>query len=170
MNARRFASFVTLGLLLVVPAAAAAQASGDAMVGRNVADQKFAPVPGLPTCGNGAVQSGDPSQGASIILAKIATGCIVPWHWHTPNERLMLVSGTAKVEMKDGAPFTMHAGGFAMLPSKHVHQFTCQQACLMYISSDAAFDLHYVNAQGAEISPADALKAVKETAAVPPSK
>jgi hypothetical protein len=94
---------------------------------------------------------------------------VVPWHWHTASERLMLVSGAARVDMKDGAPFTMHAGGFTMMPSKHVHQFTCQQACLMYISSDAAFDLHYVNAQGGEISPADALKPVKETAAAPPA-
>jgi len=32
----------------------------------------------------------------------------------------------------------------------------------MYIDSDAAFDIHYVNAQGGEISPADAIKAIKE--------
>jgi len=35
----------------------------------------------------------------------------------------------------------------------------------MYIYSDVAFDIHYVDAQGNESSPADALKAVKEKAA-----
>jgi hypothetical protein len=51
------------------------------------------------------------------------------------------------------------------MPSRHVHQFRCDQACTLYIYSDVAFDIHYVGGQGKEISPAEALKAVKETAA-----
>jgi quercetin dioxygenase-like cupin family protein len=163
MTVRRFFPLLSLCLLLGLPALAAAQASGGAAVGRNLADQKFGPTPGLPTCASGAVQTGDPSKGASIILAKIAAGCVIPWHWHTPNEHLMLASGAAKLEMKDGAPFTLRAGGFATMPSKHVHQFTCEQACVLYVYSDAPFDTHYVNAQGGEITPAEALAAVKET-------
>jgi quercetin dioxygenase-like cupin family protein len=162
MRAQGVLSFVTLCLPLALATTAAAQASAPAHVGRNVAEMKFEAVPGLPTCGTAAVQTGDPSKGPTIILAKVASGCIVPWHWHTPNEHLMLVSGAAKVEIKDGAPFTLRAGGFAMLPSKHVHQFTCQQTCLMYVASDAAFDTHYVNPQGTEITPTEALAAVKE--------
>ena len=77
----------------------------------------------------------------------------------------MLVSGVARVEAKDGKLFTLQAGGFAMMPSRHVHQFRCTSACRMYVYSDAPFDIHYVDGQGQEISPADALKAVKETAA-----
>ncbi len=38
------------------------------------------------------------------------------------------------------------------MPSKHVHQFTCASACSAFVSSDAAFDIHYVDASGAEIS------------------
>jgi len=78
----------------------------------------------------------------------------------------MMVSGVARVEMKDGTPLTLRAGGFTMLPSRHVHQFRCEQDCLLYIYSDVAFDIHYVNGQGTEISPADALKPLKETATV----
>jgi hypothetical protein len=77
----------------------------------------------------------------------------------------MIVSGVARIEMKDGKPLTLRAGGFAIMPSHHVHQFTCEQNCQMYIYADAAFDIHYVNAQGGEISPADALKTVKEEVA-----
>jgi quercetin dioxygenase-like cupin family protein len=168
MTVRRFTSLVSLCLLLVVPASTAAQGSASAAVGRNLADMKYGPVPGLPTCASGSVQTGDPSKGASIILSKIAAGCVIPWHWHTPNEHLILANGIARLEMKDGAPFILKAGGFALMPTKHVHQFTCQQACLLYIYSDAAFDLHYVNAQGTEIAPADALTMVKETVAAPP--
>jgi hypothetical protein len=44
-----------------------------------------------------------------------------------------------------------------MMPSKHVHQFTCTSACSAFVSSDAAFDIHYVDASGAKISPDAAL-------------
>jgi len=77
----------------------------------------------------------------------------------------MIVSGIAVLDMKDAKSLTLSSGGFVMLPGHHVHQFKCQQACSIYIYSDVAFDLHYVNAQGSEISPDEALKAVKEKAA-----
>jgi quercetin dioxygenase-like cupin family protein len=131
--------------------------------GQNVEDMKFGLIPGLPTCATVSVQNGDPSKGASILLGKLTSGCSIPWHWHTPNEHLMLVKGVARVEMKDGKPMTLKEGGFALMPSRHVHQFLCETTCLVYVYSDVAFDIHYVDAQGKEIPPADALKQVKET-------
>ena len=122
-------------------------------------------VPGLPTCATGSVQKGDPTKGPSIILSKIAAGCSIPWHWHTPNEHLMLVSGVANVQMKDGKPVALRPGGFALMPSHHVHQFSCSGPCVLYVYADAAFDLHYVDGQGQDIPPDQALKAVKETVA-----
>jgi hypothetical protein len=44
-----------------------------------------------------------------------------------------------------------------MMPSKHVHQFTCTSACTAFVSSDAAFDIHYVDTDGKEIPPDTAL-------------
>ena len=134
---------------------------------RNVADMQFGQVPGMPTCSTGAVQSGDPTKGSSVILARMGAGCVIPWHWHTPTETLMLVSGEGRAEAKDGKPAILLAGGFAQMPSRHVHQFTCVKECMLYVSSDAAFDMHYVTGAGKEIPPAEALKAVGETAAIP---
>ena len=150
-----------LGLLV------AASAHGQEMPssGRNVTEMKLTTIPGLPTCAHGSVENGDPTKGPSIIFAKIPAGCSIPWHWHTPNEHVMIVSGVARLDMKDAKSLTLRSGGFAMLPTRHVHQFRCQQACSLYIYSDVAFDIHYVNAAGTEISPAEALKAIKETAA-----
>jgi quercetin dioxygenase-like cupin family protein len=94
-----------------------------------------------------------------VILIKGKAGCVVPWHWHTPTEHVMIVSGSAKVEMKDnGSSALLGPGGYAMMPSKHVHQFTCSSACSAFIHSDGAFDIHYVNADGGEVSPDEALK------------
>jgi quercetin dioxygenase-like cupin family protein len=141
-----------------IPAAAQEMTSS----GRNIAEMKLTTIPGLPTCATGSVQSGNPTNAFSIIYAKMPAGCSIPWHWHTPNEHVMIVSGVARVDMKDAKSLVLRSGGFAMLPSRHAHQFRCQQACSIYIYSDVAFDIHYVNGQGTEISADEALKAVKE--------
>ena len=125
---------------------------------RKLSDNKFAPMAGLPSCVTMAVESGDPSKGPSVIIFKGTAGCLIPWHWHTPTEHVMIVSGSAKVEMKDsGSTVILSSGGYAMMPSKHVHQFTCTSACSAFVSSDGAFDIHYVDTNGTEISPDAAL-------------
>ena len=153
----------TMLVLILVAAWAAAQP-----MGQNVAEMKFGHVPGVPTCAEAAVQSGDPMKGMFIILVKIPAKCTIPWHWHTANENLMIVSGIAHVDVKDGKSMRLEPGGFAMMPSHHVHQFHCT-ACKFYLYSDAAFDIHYVDSKGTEMSPDDALKGHKEKAGKPPA-
>jgi quercetin dioxygenase-like cupin family protein len=159
---------VAAGFVLIVAVSAFAQGHDATAPGvaLNMAQMKFATVPGLPTCTQGSVQMGDPSKGPSIILAKMKKGCIIPWHWHTPAEHLMIVSGVASAQMKGEKPVTLKAGGFAIMPSHHIHQFHAIEDCVFYIYSDAAFDIHYVDEQEKEIAPDAALKAVKETVAM----
>jgi quercetin dioxygenase-like cupin family protein len=134
----------------------------DMGVARKMSENKFAPLPGLPACATLAVESGDPSKGASVILLKAPAGCVIPWHWHTPTEQIMIVSGSAKVEMKDtGQTSSLGPGGYAMMPRKHVHQFTCTSPCTAFVSSDTAFDIHYVDSKGGEIPPEAALSKKK---------
>ena len=141
----------------------AAVAQEQAM-GRNIDAIKFTATPGLPDCARNAVLDGDPAKGPSIILGRIAAGCTVPWHWHTPNEHLMMVSGRARVETKHGKPIVLGAGGFAKLPARHIHEFRCLSDCQMYVQADGPFDIHYVNAKGEEIAPEAALKSVQAAA------
>ena len=147
----------------LAPAAALAEGPGHA-VGRNVSEMKFVTFPGLPECGRNTVLSGDPAQGPSIILAKISSGCTVPWHWHSPTEELMMVSGTARLETRDAKPLVLTAAGYAKLPPRHLHQFRCVSECLMYVHADGPFDIHYVDSQGNEIAPEAALKRRQKTA------
>ena len=65
------------------------------------------------------------------------------------------------MEMKDGKPVTLRAGGFALMPSKHVHRFSCVKSCTFFVHSDSAFDIHYVDGQGQEISLDEALKVTR---------
>src|SRR5439155_21071582 len=112
----------------------------DKMVYAGRANSKFVNFPGLPKCMTGSVQNGDPSKGASVILAKSTAGCTVPWHWHTADEQLMIVSGSAKVSMKDGQPTSLHSGDYLSLPGKNAHHFTWMAAFMLFINPFGAFD------------------------------
>ena len=126
---------------------------------------KFTNFPGVPQCMMGAVQQGDPAKGNAVLLLKAETGCVVPWHWHTPSEQLMMVSGRAKAEMKDSGPVILRAGDYLNLTSRHVHQFTCLASCMLFdVTGAAPFDVHYVDAIGNEIPVEQALKATPKPA------
>lgn len=163
----------TLGavFLALCCVALGASAQDDVMAMAAAKTSKFMNMPGLPACMSIAVQRGDPSKGPSTLLLKFAPGCVVPWHWHSAAEQLMVVSGRGKAEMKDGKAMAMSAGDFAYLPAKNVHQFTAVTAVLMYDLPAAAFDIHYVDSSGTEIPPDQALKpAAKKSSAAKASQ
>jgi hypothetical protein len=60
--------------------------------------------------------------------------------------------------MKDDPPLQFAPGAYASLPSHHMHQASCSRTCLLFNSADAAFDIHYVDASGEEISLDEAMK------------
>jgi quercetin dioxygenase-like cupin family protein len=121
---------------------------------------KFGPIPNAPECFTIAVERGNPAAGPSVMLAKFAPGCIAPWHWHIPAETAMVVSGSLEVQMKGDTTVVYHGGDYAYLPSHHVHRASCRSSapCLVFLSSDAAFDVHWVDSAGNEISLDEALK------------
>lgn len=159
-----------LGTTLALATAVLAQPPKHEAGGRNVSEMKFSTIPGLPTCVQGALQKGDPATTSFIMLVKAPSGCTVPWHWHTYGEQVMMVSGTGEVTMRDdGKPVDIAAGGFALLPAKHVHHFRCKQTCTFYLHVDGKFDIHYVDRDGNEIPPKTALAPYRQTVATAPS-
>lgn len=152
---------------IVVVVALAALASADDKPGaRNMSEMKFGEVPAVPTCFTIAVQTGDPATTQFIAAVKAKPGCTIPWHWHSAGEHLMIVSGTVHIGMRDeqaqATAKSLTAGGFAVLPARHVHEFRCEKTCQLYLYSDGKFDIHYVDPKGTEIPPEEALKGVKE--------
>lgn len=123
---------------------------------------KYGGLPVLPSCATFTVERGNPMSGPSLLLMKVDSGCVVPWHWHTAIEELMLVEGTAKVEMKGQSAQPMTKGTYARLPGRHHHQFTCESQCLMFNNIGGAFDIHYLDKSGNEIPAPQALQAVNE--------
>jgi quercetin dioxygenase-like cupin family protein len=155
---RLLGTFLLLGLLSVTALFAQEKTSDQEMVYGAHATAKYIKLPVLPQCASFSVQRGDPNTGPADLLLKVNTGCKVPWHWHTATETLFFVSGRARVEMRGGPSHIASASDYVYLPAKHPHQFTCLSQCSLFLATSAAFDIHYVDAQGEEIKPEEALK------------
>ena len=121
-------------------------------------DMKFVPFPNVPACFTGAVEDGDPSTGPSTFFVKGTKGCDVPMHFHSVTEQVIMVNGTARMQMKGDQPRILKAGAFAITPSRHPHHFTCTSACQFYVVSGGPFDIHYIDDSGTEISFEQAVK------------
>jgi quercetin dioxygenase-like cupin family protein len=105
---------------------------------------KFSPDKDV-KCLLSAVETGDPATGRSTLILKAPAGCVVPWHFHTAEEQLMIVGGTVLAEMTDQKPTRLGPGGFAVMGSRMPHQFTCQgkSPCLMFVAFDRAYDIFW---------------------------
>lgn len=156
-----------LRLPLVVPIVliagfAGAQQSAQQPQFVNADEATFVSAPGAPECYSFAIEHGDPKAGSSVMLVKLASGCTMPMHWHSANEQLMLVTGTAQVEMQGEQPRTLKAGGYYFMPARHLHQLSCASGCSFHRAMDGIIDIHYVDATGNEIPAEKALAAFGE--------
>jgi quercetin dioxygenase-like cupin family protein len=138
----------------------------DQMPYASMASSKFMNLPMLPSCMTLSAQHGDPMKGPAILLIKFTSGCVVPWHWHTADENLMMVSGKGKAEMKSGGSHPMAMGDYIFLEGRQTHQFTCTSSCMLFDVIGGAFDIHYVSADGTEIPPDQALKPMAKAGAM----
>jgi mannose-6-phosphate isomerase-like protein (cupin superfamily) len=160
----RYPNRIRALLIMLVAAAAVGESAPihakdtEEMITLNPQTLKFTPIPGLPGCASAGVLRGNPRNGPAWVLLKLASGCRVPWHWHTANETLLVISGRGTVAMKDAPPLQFVPGAYTSLPSHHMHQASCSRACLLFNTADDAFDIHYVGANGEEISADQALK------------
>jgi quercetin dioxygenase-like cupin family protein len=98
---------------------------------------------GEPACLKVARENGDPDTGPSAFLLQAPSGCVVPAHYHTAEEQLMVVRGDVLTGMDGMAETTLGPGGFAMMPSKAMHWFTCKSkdTCLMFVTFDRKYDI-----------------------------
>jgi hypothetical protein len=152
MRSNRIVPIVLAAVAVVGASVATHAADTEQMVTLSPQTLKYTPIPDMPGCASAAIVRGDPRSGPAWVLLKLASGCRVPWHWHTANESLVVIRGRGTLEMKDGQPLRFAPGAYASLPSHHMHQATCARECLLFNGADAAFDIHYVDANGDEIS------------------
>jgi quercetin dioxygenase-like cupin family protein len=133
-----------LGLIFLAAGLLPAQ-SGSHGVVRALSEVKFEQDDDV-KCLLSAVETGDPSAGPSTIILKAPPGCLVPWHYHTAEEQLVVIQGRVLTEMEGMSAQTLAPGGFAMMPGKAKHQFSCQSksACVLFVAFDRTYDIFWV--------------------------
>ena len=121
----------------------------------------FQASPGVPECTSFAGLRGDISKGPGTLMVRMRPGCVVPFHWHTPSEEIVILQGAPLAQMLSERPVMLKVGSYSQLPGKHVHRFRCTSKvdCVLFLVADAAFDIHFVDDSGKEISTEEALKA-----------
>jgi quercetin dioxygenase-like cupin family protein len=141
---RRTASIASTSLLAVAISAAPSQTPLPGVV-RPVSGVKFLPDDDV-KCLQFELETGDLERGPSTAIMKAAPGCVVPPHYHTAVEQLMIVRGEVSTGMEGMPDTNLGPGGFAMMPSKQPHWFTCwaKGDCLMFVTFDRAYDIVWV--------------------------
>jgi quercetin dioxygenase-like cupin family protein len=111
-----------------------------------------------------AMLRGDMMTGAATFLTRMAPGAVAPWHWHTHTEELVVLRGTIVAQLEGHAPVHVSAGGYSQLPGKHVHRFRCtdEEGCLLFVVDEGAFDLHWVDKSGNDVSEEEAYRLAEQ--------
>jgi quercetin dioxygenase-like cupin family protein len=131
-------------LLLGVASLSPAQTKNHGVV-RPLSDVKFTPDDDV-KCLASVVEAGDPAKGPSTIILKAPPNCLVPWHYHTAEEQLIVTEGSVRTEMEGMSAGALGPGGFAIMASKAKHQFSCQSKtpCVMFVTFDRTYDIFWV--------------------------
>ena len=136
---------IRLSILLVAAATLFQAQVAQHGVLRPLSEVKFEPDDDV-KCLASTVETGDPAKGPSTIILKAPPNCLVPWHYHTAAEQLIVTQGSVQTEMEGMPARALGPGGFAMMPGKAKHQFSCQSktACVMFVTFDATYDIFWV--------------------------
>jgi quercetin dioxygenase-like cupin family protein len=131
-------------VLLCVVAAGSAQAPRQGVV-RPLSAVRFAADDDV-KCLAGDVENGDPASGPSTFILKAPANCVVAPHYHTAEEQLIVVRGEVLTGMDGMSEMALGPGGFAMMPGKAVHWFTCtsKDGCVMFVTFDRTYDIVWV--------------------------
>ncbi|MBV9583496.1 MAG: cupin domain-containing protein [Alphaproteobacteria bacterium] len=115
----------------------------------NPHQMKWGPVAAIPGT-ELAVLSGDLEKaGPFVVEFRGPAGTKIPPHWHSNNERVLMISGTATVgsgddiEPENGTMLV--PGGYSVVPGKMHHWFVAQGPFVMMVEGDGPTDLHFVH-------------------------
>jgi anti-sigma factor ChrR (cupin superfamily) len=85
----------------------------------------------------------DPKSGSVELFARYPAGHVFPPHWHSGNERIVLIEG--RIAIEDGpAKRFIEPGGYAYLPARQIQKMVCasEGRCSFYVFWDAPLDFH----------------------------
>ncbi len=95
-----------------------------------------------------AVLAGDPTKaGIFTVRLKAPAGYKIPLHTHPTDEGVTVVSGSVAFAMggASGAPKTLPAGGFVLMPAGMQHSATMTGESIVQVTAQGPFVINYVN-------------------------
>jgi quercetin dioxygenase-like cupin family protein len=119
-----------------VPEQALTQTAGDALL-------KWGPCPPfLPKECAIAVLHGDPAKDNLDVFFKVPARSIIPLHWHTSAERMVLVAGELHLTYDGQKTAILKPGAYAYGPAKHPHHGFCASTtpCILFIAFESPLD------------------------------
>ena len=81
---------------------------------------------------------------ATEYMVRYPAGHVFRPHWHSVNERMLLLEGRLSLRQGDGPETILDAGGYAFLPAKEVQRTKCVSTtrCTFYVFWDGKLDFH----------------------------
>jgi quercetin dioxygenase-like cupin family protein len=136
---------LTLGLLLGSAFAGVSAFAQQPPLTQTATDPKLNWGPCPPFLPKGcaiAVLHGDPAKNNADIFLKLPAGSVIPRHWHTSAERMVLVSGELHVTYDGHKTALLKPGTYAYGPAKLPHKAECKKAgpCVLFIAFEAPVD------------------------------
>ena len=89
-----------------------------------------------------AVLHGDPAKSNADVFFRVPANAVIPRHWHTSAERMVLVAGELHVTYDGQATAVLKPGDYAYGPAKLPHQAACKGAgpCVLFIAFELPVD------------------------------
>lgn len=147
MSSHRFTKrlVMTALALALVAAWAVAQAAQEQALARSAQDAQlqWGPCPPFMPSGCGlAVLHGDPAKPNADVFLTLPANAVLPEHWHTSAERMVLVAGELSVTYKGQAKVVLKPGMYAYGPAKLPHSASCggSASCVLFIAFESAVD------------------------------
>jgi quercetin dioxygenase-like cupin family protein len=104
---------------------------------------QWGPCPAFMPSGCGlTVLHGDPAKPNADVFLRLPANAMIPEHWHTSAERMVLVAGELSVSYKGQAEVVLKPGMYAYGPAKLPHSASCvgSSTCVLFIAFESPVD------------------------------
>jgi len=130
----------TLVLTVLTALVLPCQSGPGIAVAANLATAKWGHDAGDPPGSESVTLRQDAQTGAIELLVRYPAGYVFAPHWHSANERIVLLEG----RMSLGDEKFLDPGGYAFLPAKEVQHLACvsKTRCTFYVYWDSKLDFH----------------------------
>lgn len=89
-----------------------------------------------------AMLHGDPAKANLDVFFRVPAKAVIPLHWHTSAERMILITGELHVTYEGQKTAVLKPGTYAYGPAKRSHHAVCagETPCVLFIAFETPLD------------------------------